>query len=167
MVSQVQATRGFYIEAMTEHDLLEVVEIEEACGLSRWGWEAYHAELTHGENALMLVARPVEQSDTSTAENVKGFIAARLIAGEVHINNVAVRHQHRLQGIGRTLLQSVLDKAAEAGAETAFLEVRAGNAPAQALYGRCGFRVTGRRTNYYAGPPEDALVMSLAIRTSA
>lgn len=167
MVSQTQAIREFYVAPMTEHDLLEVVEIEESSGLSRWGWDAYHAEMTQGEHALMLVARPHEQSDAVTTEKVKGFIAARLIAGEVHINNVAVRHRHRRQGIASKLLQAVLEKAAETGAETAFLEVRAGNAPAQALYERCGFRVTGRRSSYYSGPLEDALVMSLAIRSSA
>jgi ribosomal-protein-alanine N-acetyltransferase len=157
----------FYVEPMTEHDLLEVVEIEEASGLSRWGWEAYHAELTQGEHALMLVARPTVQSDAANTEKVKGFIAARLIAGEVHINNVAVRHHYRRGGIGSALLLAVLDRAAKNGSETAFLEVRAGNAPAQALYKRCGFKVTGRRANYYSGPLEDALVMSLAIRSSA
>jgi ribosomal-protein-alanine N-acetyltransferase len=157
----------FYVEPMTEHDLLEVVEIEESCGLSRWGWDAYHAELTQGEHALMLVARPTEQSDAANTEKVTGFIAARLIAGEVHINNVAVRHRHRRGGIGSALLQAVLERAAKNGSETAFLEVRAGNAPAQALYRRCGFKVTGRRANYYSEPLEDALVMSLAIRSSA
>lgn len=167
MVSQAQAREEFYVEPMTEHDLLEVVEIEESSGLSRWGWNAYHAELTQGKYALMLVARPSEQGDASAREKVKGFIAARLMAGEVHINNVAVRHRHRRQGIALTLLQAVLEKARETGARTAFLEVRAGNAPAQALYERCGFRVTGRRSNYYSGPLEDALVMSLAIGSSA
>jgi len=33
------------ITRMSEHDLLEVVEIEEQSGLSRWGWAAYYAEL--------------------------------------------------------------------------------------------------------------------------
>ena len=41
---------------MTEHDLLEVVEIEESCRLSLWGWDAYMAELYRPE-AVMLVAR--------------------------------------------------------------------------------------------------------------
>jgi len=30
------------IGTMSEHDLLEVVEIEELSGLSPWVWEAYH-----------------------------------------------------------------------------------------------------------------------------
>ena len=43
---------------MSEHDLLEVVEIEETTGLSQWGWEAYRAELARPE-AVMLVVRRV------------------------------------------------------------------------------------------------------------
>jgi ribosomal-protein-alanine N-acetyltransferase len=163
MVSQTREAQDFYIAPMTEHDLLEVVEIEESCGLSRWGWDAYYAELTQGKYALMLVVRPLEQSDALAAGKVTGFIAARLVAGELHINNVAVRHGYRRRGLARNLLQAVLAKAAETGAAAAFLEVRASNIPAQALYERCGFRTTGRRSNYYSGPTEDALVMSRAI----
>ena len=46
--------RDFNISRMTEHDLLEVVEIEEASRLSLWGWDAYHSELKQGSEALML-----------------------------------------------------------------------------------------------------------------
>ena len=46
------------IVRMSEHDLLEVVEIEETSGLSRWGWAAYYAELQGGNRDLLLVAKP-------------------------------------------------------------------------------------------------------------
>ena len=44
------------IGTMSEHDLLEVVEIEELSGLSPWGWEAYHKELQSADDVIMLVA---------------------------------------------------------------------------------------------------------------
>lgn len=161
-------SRGFYISRMTEHDLLEVVEIEESSGLSRWGWDAYHAELLKGNGALMLVAREVEgETPGHTRKRVLGFIAARLAAGELHVNNVAVRHEFRRAGIGKALLGTVLAEGKRAGALAAFLEVRASNRAAQALYARCGFAVTGRRRNYYSDPAEDALVMSLTTGSSA
>ena len=47
---------GLSIGRMTEHDLLEVVEIEEISGLSVWGWDAYHKELQSPEDVIMLVA---------------------------------------------------------------------------------------------------------------
>ena len=162
------AGRDFYVARMTEHDLLEVVEIEEACGLSRWGWEAYHAELTQNKNAIMLVTRlPGEGGDSVPERRVQGFIATRLVAGELHINNVAVRHEYRRQGMARGLLEAAISEAVGKGAHAAFLEVRAGNGPAQALYRRCGFRVAGRRAGYYMEPPEDALVMNLSLRSPA
>ena len=167
MVSTIREAQEFYLSRMTEHDLLEVVTLEETCGLSRWGWDAYHAELAQERKSIMLVARVGNEGDHSAGQKVKGFIAARLVGDELHINNVAVTHGYRRLGIAKKLLETALDVAARMGAQIAFLEVRAGNAPAQALYARCGFRVTGRRPGYYTQPLEDALVMSLAIRSSA
>jgi [ribosomal protein S18]-alanine N-acetyltransferase len=167
MASTLREPQELYISRMTEHDLLEVVEIEETCGLSRWGWDAYHAELAPEKNSIMLVARARDENVHPTRQKVKGFIAARLIGNELHINNVAVRRRHRRLGIAKKLLEMVLNEAAEKGAQLAFLEVRAGNAPAQALYARCGFKVAGRRALYYTQPLEDALVMTLAIGSSA
>ena len=48
------------IGRMSEHDLLEVVEIEEQSGLSRWGWAAYYSELQSGNRNLMLIAVPTK-----------------------------------------------------------------------------------------------------------
>ena len=157
-------TEEFYVSPMLEHDLLEVVEIEEAAGLSRWGFDAYHAELTQGRGALMLVARCRQREEASASiMSIGGFIAARLAVDELHINNVAVRDHYRRRGMGGALLDAVLKKGARLGAGTALLEVRATNYPAQALYEKYGFRVTGRRRNYYAEPLEDALVMSAVL----
>jgi ribosomal-protein-alanine N-acetyltransferase len=158
-------TEEYCISPMTEHDLLEVVEIEEASGLSRWGWEAYHAELTEGRGALMLVARcHTEGEDATSSElNVGGFIAARLAGDEIHINNVAVRDMYRRRGMGGALLSAVLKKGARMGARLALLEVRATNVPAQALYTRYGFRAAGLRPSYYTDPAEDALVMNATL----
>ena len=167
MVSTLREAQKFYISRMTEHDLLDVVALEEACGLSRWGWDAYHAELAQERKSIMLVVRVENEGDISTGQKVKGFIAARLVADELHINNVAVTHNYRRLGIAKKLLETALDEAGRMGAQIAFLEVRVGNTPAQALYARCGFRVTGRRPGYYTQPLEDALVMSRAIRSSA
>ena len=161
------ACSNWRVERMTEHDLLEVVEIEETTGLSRWGWEAYYAELMGGHDGLMLVAR--EQSANSAGDNqqLAGFVASRMIADELHINNIAVRPTRRRLGIGGALLKAVLKGGSNVGARVCLLEVRATNHAAQALYEHYGFRVAGRRAGYYSSPPEDALVMSRALQLSA
>ena len=153
--------RDFRIDLTTQHDLLEVVEIEETCGLSLWGWEAYQAELSKPES-IMLVARRA-MPDWQTGKSLYGFIAARVTAGELHINNIGVRATARGRGIGSALLRAGIVTGRRLGAETALLEVRAGNLPAQALYRSCGFEVAGRRRNYYREPVEDALIMRLEL----
>jgi len=95
------------ISRMSEHDLIEVVEIEEESGLSRWGWAAYYAELQTGNRDLMLVACPASYSILEQ-RRVAGYIVARETAGELHINNVAVRAHYRRQGIGRVLLNRIV-----------------------------------------------------------
>jgi len=147
---------------MTEHDLLEVVEIEELSGISVWGWDAYHKELQSPQEVIMLVARP-DQSIENQASFIAGFIVSRMVAGELHINNVAVRPEFRRRGIAAHLLAAVLAEGRRNGARVAFLEVRAANAAAQLLYRSRGFQVTGRRRRYYNHPVEDALLMSLLL----
>ena len=150
------------ITRMSEHDLLEVVEIEEQSGLSRWGWAAYYAELQGANRDLMLVARPSRLSNLE-ASKIAGYIVARETAGELHINNVAVRAEYRRLGIGATLLNRVLEEATRRKAKAAFLEVRSTNVAAQALYEKSGFRAIARRANYYSEPVEDAVVMSMEL----
>ena len=155
------------IGRMSEHDLLEVVEIEENSGLSRWGWAAYYAELQGDNRNLMLVARLDNPRPQAHSYRLAGYIVARTGAEELHINNVAVRESYRRRGIGRDLLDLILEEGKRSGVQRAFLELRAGNAAALALYEKCGFRVIARREKYYSEPVEDALVMIIQLRGNA
>jgi len=80
-----------------------------------------------------------------------------LVVDELHISAVAVDPSHRRQGLGRRVLELLLERAAAAGAAHATLEVAAGNGAALALYGRCGFSTAGVRRAYYRNG-DDALV---------
>lgn len=162
MMSAVRSPKDITIVRMSEHDLLEVVQIEEQSGLSRWGWAAYYAELQGGNRDLMLVARPAE-SQVLESSPIAGYIVARETAGELHINNFAVRSEYRRRGIGTALLERVLHEARERKANAALLEVRSANVAAQALYKKSGFKAIARRANYYSEPKEDAVVMSLVL----
>ena len=156
---------GCVIVPMTEHDLLEVVEIEETTGLSQWGWEAYRAELEKPE-AVMLVARRNSPA-ALTGRSLSGYIAARINADELHVNNIGVWPESRRRGIGGALLGAVLEAAARRGAFEAVLEVRASNLPAQRMYERFGFAVVGDRRNYYREPVEDAKIMTRRLASAA
>ncbi len=90
--------------------------------------------------------------------------------GECHILNICVSPGVQGKGIASDFLQKLLDEAVEWNAEIAFLEVRAGNVAALALYSKLGFSEIGRRKEYYrnggsrnGGSREDALVLSLPL----
>src|ERR1041384_7381854 len=148
------------IERMTEHDLLEVCQIEELTDLSAWGWDAYHKELQVAPETIMLVARIDPRADGTT---IAGFIVARVIADELHINKVAGRPEYQRMRLALALLQETIAQAKQRGAIVADLEVRAANKAAQGLYARCGFKAVGRRKKYYRNPTEDALLMNLSL----
>ncbi|HEX8175273.1 MAG TPA: ribosomal protein S18-alanine N-acetyltransferase [Pyrinomonadaceae bacterium] len=159
-VEKTRAEANALIAQMSEHDLLEVVEIEESSGLSRWGWDAYFGELARPTETIMLVARPLRHDRRIGGFSILGFIATRLTADELHVNNMAVRAGLRQGGIGSQLLGAALVEGRKRGARRSFLEVRASNLTAQKLYRKFGFEVSGRRAHYYADPTEDALVMT-------
>jgi len=95
-----------------------------------------------------------------------GFAGFWIMAGEVHITNIAVREQHRRQGIGELLLISLIDLAIELGARLITLEVRTSNIAAQSLYSKYGFIRVGLRRGYYTDNREDGVLMSLENITS-
>ena len=154
------ATLNIQIDRMTEHDLLEVCQIETLSDLSAWGWDAYHQELEVAPETVMLVARLQPPID---GIEIAGFLVARVISDELHVNNVAVRPEFQRLHLGLELLQRTLMQAKQRGATVAHLEVRAHNEAAQGLYRRCGFIEVGRRRRYYRNPVEDALLMSLSL----
>jgi ribosomal-protein-alanine N-acetyltransferase len=156
---------GCVIVPMSEHDLLEVVEIEESTGLSQWGWEAYRAELEKPE-AVMLVARRLAPEE-GTGRRLSGYIAARINADELHVNNIGVWPEARRRGVGVALLGTALEAAARCGAREAVLEVRTSNLAARAMYERLGFEVVGERKNYYKEPVENAKIMTRRLAPTA
>jgi ribosomal-protein-alanine N-acetyltransferase len=92
---------------------------------------------------------------------VVGMLVLWMIIDEAHIATLAIHPDFRRQGIAEQLLVTALEKANEEGAQSALLEVRAGNEAAQALYQKYGFEVVGRRERYYKDNNEDAVLMTL------
>lgn len=147
----------YTLTPMTTENLVQVVELETSCGLSIWGYDGYAAEI-YRDDAVTLIASKA-QTHTSVDNSIEGFIAARLVVDELHINNIAVNPGRRRAGIGGLLLECALRKGKALGAKWAVLEVRESNSAAHKLYSRYGFEVLGRRHNYYVAPDEDALIM--------
>lgn len=82
--------------------------------------------------------------------NIVGFALARAVAGEAELLLLAVRSAWQKSGIGKILLESFTETARARGVDRLHLEVREGN-HALSLYTEAGFRLVGRRRNYYSG----------------
>lgn len=94
-----------------------------------------------------------------------GYGLLSAAAGEAHVLNVCVAASERRRGIGRRLLDRLLDDARCMGGERVFLEVRPSNAEAVSLYTNYGFHLITRRPDYYPSQKgrEDALVMAMEL----
>lgn len=102
---------------------------------------------------------PYAVSLVACAQNeIAGFAVFHVAADEAELLSIAVSKNHQRQGIARALYGEGIRECARRGARSAYLEVRAGNAPAIALYRSLGFVQTYVRKAYYADG-EDAVMM--------
>jgi ribosomal-protein-alanine acetyltransferase len=88
-----------------------------------------------------------------------GLRAAPTNAQQGDIQTIAVREARRGHGLGRALLTDLIAEARRRGVVELFLEVRADNDAAIALYRSEGFREIDRRAGYYQPDGVDAIVM--------
>ncbi len=89
---------------------------------------------------------------------VVGYAGVAMIGDEAHLLNLAVREDHRREGIGRALFARASEEAARMGAERLTLECRKSNTAAIALYESMGMVRAGVRPGYYARTGEDAVI---------
>lgn len=80
---------------------------------------------------------------------IAGLVLGWIVADELEVVDVAVRDAFRRRGVARSLVSRIFAQARVEGALEAFLEVRAGNFAAQALYRSLGFQRVGERAGYY------------------
>lgn len=87
------------------------------------------------------------------------------IVDEAHLLNIAIAVEQQGKGLGLQLLEHLMRRGSQRGCVECFLEVRASNLSAYALYERFGFNEIGRRRDYYPTHDghEDALVMACTL----
>jgi ribosomal-protein-alanine N-acetyltransferase len=147
------AVNSISLSPMQPGDLNAVMEIERRSFPNPWSPGLFLHELKLPFSKTLL-ARQANGSNT-----VLGYVCRWLVGDEVHILNLAVGPERRRSGIGRMLVESVIEDAQAHGVNLITLEVRRGNEAAVALYRSFGFKEAGVRRNYY-GRGEDAIVMS-------
>lgn len=96
-----------------------------------------------------------------------GHLIGRTVVDEGEILTLAVAPERRRRGIAAQLLIQAMELMASQGVGRVWLEVRASNEAAQALYRDHGFTPAGRRRGYYREPVEDALVLRRELHSAA
>ena len=136
---------------MTEEHIDGVMVLEEATFSIPWTRGDFEREVKENNMAIYFVA--VEDG------KIIGYAGMWHVVVEGHITNVGVLEEARCKGVGSMLMEKLIEVAVEKQMYGITLEVRMGNAPAQALYHKYGFKTEGIRKNYYSDTKEDALIM--------
>ena len=97
-------------------------------------------------------------------EKVIGYALMMLVLDEAHLLNLSIAKNNQKQGLGRYLLEYMVDIAKNNQMAHMFLEVRHSNISAIVLYENLGFNEMAIRRGYYpaANGREDAILMGLA-----
>lgn len=153
-MNAVPATAAPRLRPMTLHDVDAVGAIEAS---------AYGFAWTRGNFIDSLAASHL--AEVLEDERVIGYFVALPGVDEMHLLNITIAPHRQGQGHGTRLLDAVAAHASVRGLPRLWLEVRASNERAMALYVRRGFVVVGRRRGYYpaAEGREDAILMSRSV----
>ncbi len=148
------STQSITCRPMTASDLAAVCAIEQQVQYAPWTEQLFTDGL---ERHWCVVAEK--------AEHIVGFAVVQFIIDEASLLNIAVAPTQQKQGVGRILLEEVIAQATAKKATTVFLEVRASNLRAIAMYQLAGFNEMGLRKNYYptANGKEHAVMMALMV----
>jgi len=143
---------------MTTQDIHSVLML--AAGVfeaPHWSRGDYEQILLAGPSTSLTRRAFIALSDS----NLAGFAVAGWLPQETaaEIEGLVVDEKYRRQGIGSALIGACMEWAANAGASSIRLEMRASNAAVLALYHRHGFSAVGRRRAYYSAPVEDAVLL--------
>lgn len=152
---EVENTRYFLSQALIT-DVPEMLAIERAvyAGQTPWDQNAFKTELRRQSGRFYIVMRHEDQ--------LVGFCGCAFDdrRRDAHITNIAVHPDSQNRGLGRFMMQTMIDRAERLRYQTVTLEVRYSNVTAQQLYRDIGFEKTGIKKRYYFGDHEDAIDMT-------
>jgi len=158
--------------ALGPQHLPVLAEVDKTAYSHPWSERHFAGSLDSGHllQALVCQAAPVASARSSVllpgGLQLLGYLVALQAADEVHLLNLTTVPACQRQGWGRRMVHTLTEAARGCAVTSLWLEVRASNAPALALYRSCGFQAVGRRKGYYPDTDtqrEDAIVMTLPL----
>lgn len=114
-----------------------------------WNYNILKEEL-NSQNSCYIVAL--------LNNEIVGFAGIKFIVNEADIMNIVTKNIFRNQGIGKLLLENLIQLAKSLNLTSITLEVNEENAPAIHLYKKFGFEILGIRKNYYKNA--DGIIMT-------
>ena len=140
---------------MQASDLDAVMQIEKVNFPFPWTAGNFKDSISSGYTCLVL----------ETGSTIIGYAVLMMVLDEAHLLNISVAPSHKRQGLGRYLLDYMMQIGREKGGLNMFLEVRPSNTSAITLYESIGFNEMGLRPGYYPAHNgrEDAVLMGVAL----
>ena len=139
---------NFTIRPLGYADLPQVIAIERRSFTTPWSLAMFVLELSKPSGLCLAAAED---------GRLLGYLILSRYDTVWHLMNIAVDPSQRRRGIGRGLLEQMIDRG---GPEEQYtLEVRTSNTAAIALYEQFGFLSAGTRARYYRDTGEDAVIM--------
>lgn len=146
----MQDSCKYRIEKMCAEDAAEAAAIETEIFSMPWSENGFRTSILSSDTLYLCVR---------DGENMIGYCGLLQSFDEADITNVAVRREYRSCGVGRAMLEALIEGGKERGISRFTLEVRKSNAVALHLYETLGFVSAGIRKNFYERPREDAVIM--------
>ena len=147
--------KRIYPEKMTADALEGAAELEKLCFAEPWSAKSLEL-LTKDGIGVGMVCR---------SDGIVCAYGGMLVAvDEGQITNIATHPDYRRQGYGRAVVEALIKYAKNNRLDSISLEVRESNRVAIELYSSLGFKVEGKRKDFYTNPREAALVMVLRIK---
>ena len=140
------------IRPMTEMDLDGVVRVEAVCLSDAWNRKNFEDSLKEPTAHLLVAVDDI-------SNEIIGYCCLYQVLDEGEIVNVAIGQEYRQRGYGAAVVRALMALGKSLGAESFFLEVRAGNTAGKRLYESLGFKNCGMRKGFYSNPREDAVLM--------
>ncbi len=143
---------GYQILDVQPAHIPQIAQLETRCFSMPWTAEQLQTQLKDEQHEFIAAL--------DAQDRVLGYVGMMVVLDEGYISNVAVDPDFRRRGIGDMMIERLLAICEDRALAFVSLEVRAGNAPAIALYEKHGFLRAGIRRYYYERPREDALIMT-------
>lgn len=143
------------IKNATLQQVPEILALDRLCFDGIWSRAGYEREIDSPNSSIWLMF--LTKSDVE--DKLIGLGCLWSIVEEAHITLLGIHPEYQRQGLGKLLLCTLLQDALNRKLKRATLEVKTTNYSAIALYDKFGFKVAGRRKNYYPKTGEDAFIL--------